>query len=441
MNSVKRSPSKATAKSSPLQQPIVLAVMGTAGGVGKGMFVWCTADLLSAVGYNVVIVDLDLMTRARTLEAQRLLLNVAAPVKTVYDHFASEAVGVTHQQRTDDTSLWEITPGEQDGNRLGTIHVLPSAFEDDILPYAVVSHLSLPQEARAKAIIRSIIERVQLELPSTNCIILECGAGQELHNFAGFANANAGFILLDPREVLFDIPRLIPKTYAITYPEIKLYEQPIYYVLNRYTSNEDIERVEQSGIPLCGMIPHNPVFQKYNITHPANFDAGFDDIYMAVYRTLTRALKRWVKLPGEGDMVNSRWWTGFKREHITEKTLRSGSFRTQTVLAWAVPILALLGFLSVIVMEIVRYTEARIADEPFQLRSWLLLLLVAVMAGGIRWLLQQERRRRLLRKLEHMPPEDEKRLLEELLRESSKNTINWLNRLYRASQEKALEKK
>ena len=441
MNSVKRSPDKANAEVSPLEQPIVLAVMGTAGGVGKGMFVWCTADLLSAAGYNVVIVDLDLMARTRTLEAQRLLLNVAPPVRTVYDHFASEAVGLAHMPHTESTALWDVTPGDKDGTRTGTIHVLPSATEQDIQPHAVTSQLPLPQQSRSKAIIHSIIKRVEKELPSTHCIILECGAGHDLHNFAGLANANASFVMLDPREVLFEAARRILKTYAVTYPEINISTQPVFYVLNRYMSDEDIERAEQSGIPLCGMIPHNPVFQKYNITHPANFDAGFDDIYMAVYRTLTRALKRWVKLPGEGDMVNSRWWTGFKREHVAEKTLRSGGFRTQTLLAWALPSLALLGFLSVIVMEIIRYTEARIADQPFQLRSWLLLLLVAVMAGGIRWLVQQERRRRVLRKLEYIPPEEEKRLLEELLRESSKNTINWLNRLYRASQEKALEKK
>jgi len=436
MNSAKRSPSRTPVEVSPLKRPIVLAVMGTAGGVGKGMFVWCTADLLSAAGYNVAIVDLDLMTRARTLEAQRMLLNVAAPVKTVYDHFATEAVGEFHNYRAESIGLWDVTPGGKGDGRIGRIHVLPAAFEEDILPYAVVAQLPLPQEPKAKEIIHSIIKRIQKELPSIQCIILECGAGQHLHDFAGFANANAGFILLDPREVLFEIARLIPKSYAKTYPEIKLYEQPIYYILNRYTSDEDVERVERAGIALRGTIPHNPVYQKYNITHPANFDAGFDDIYMAVYRTHLHALERWIRLPSEAELVTSRWWNGFKREHVSERTLQSGPFRVQTLLWWSVPILSFIGFLVLMVTEVIRYTESRLADTPFQLKTWLLFLILAIIGGSIKMLIQQERRRRALKQLERLEPEDEKRFLNELLREENKTTITWLNGLYRASQAK-----
>ena len=107
--------------------PLVIAVMGTKGGVGKGVFVSFAAQLLATTGGDVVVIDLDLAASGTTLAAEdEYGHNKPVSIVTAFDHVARQATNIVRYAPGHSDELWDITPAFLERIGGGRIWLLPA---------------------------------------------------------------------------------------------------------------------------------------------------------------------------------------------------------------------------------------------------------------------------------------------------------------------------
>lgn len=421
----------------------VIAVMGTKGGVGKGLFVSCTAQLVADAGHDVAIIDLDLSTSGTTRTAKKFHpVRTYTPIKTVYDHLAPHANGFgTHRGNTE-TTLWDITPDYLDKPNRGKIFLLP-AREDVDFPssYEVVANIYDPKlksrdailkfrEAKLVVLIREMIDRIREECPHVRCILIDCGADSNNPIYsAAFANADYRYILTIPDDAYFPVITQIQKAYWQRHNNgvNDAKHQEIFVVLNR-VKIDDTKRY----VPLQpkGYIPLNPDLEKDIFAGGSlDYDLGYNNIFTAVLESLPEELRE-RDHPLLPDPIKVRlvpWLSRFVADGLAERTLHSRSFFWRTWLLRGVALVSLL-------LCLIFATRLFIASSLHtQLDVIPLAVVVILLAISIPLLWKQEQKRLLLLRIARLQA-DQYELLAEVLRRTSTNLRRWLNDILQEQQ-------
>jgi MinD-like ATPase involved in chromosome partitioning or flagellar assembly len=424
----------------------IMAVMGTKGGVGKGTFVACSAQIMAESGHDVAIIDFDLEGRGSTLDARRRWQDTLPPVKTVFDHVAPHSQGFENHQGSDDEHLWNVTPNYLKERQLGRIWMLPSARDHDLKSFEVVANVPPPREDRLYSLAKEMVDRVRREQPSVRAILIDCGAGSNQIFSAGFAIADYGYILTQPDASFFgEIPR-IKEQHKLRYPATGRERFPrygIYTVVNFVTSQADIDRVGEhlECQPVLGFVQRNPLMQEYQFKKPVDFDLGFDNVYQNIHQCLNNSIGQQMKLPDEFDLRVKQWWKLFIEGNLVQQTLKSPEFLRRAIVAWSSVIAASVFMMAMLALNIWRkFLSSDHSDA--QLDMFLILLSAAGFALCVKYLwLPYWKRRVVLKEIFRLGTQvgPEHRVFLEQLRQRDVNLMRYLVSLVENAQKNQRE--
>jgi MinD-like ATPase involved in chromosome partitioning or flagellar assembly len=424
----------------PQSELTVMAIMGTRGGVGKGTFTACGAQILAEANHDVAIIDFDIEGHGSTFDAKRRWPNIG-PVRTVFDHIAPHSHGFERHIPVDDDSLWNVTPEYLKKRDLGSIYMIPAARDDDMGTWEVVANVPVPREERLRDITAELLQRIQRKQPEVRFVLIDCGAGKNPIFSAGFANADYGFIVINPDSAFFEAISHIKTEHTHRYPPEVGLRRPrygIHTVVNFVTSEEDIERVK--GLNPIGYIQRNPTMQEYQFSNPIDFDLGFDDVFRDVHYILKRTLFPQVILPDEFEIRLGRWWRLFIEGKLVEQTLRSRKFRLQALGAWLLTILTALTLLFTLAYNIYH----RIDFNTYQIdTSSILLSLAAFVLTVYFYLWWHIKRSRLLKRIGKLGSKvgpDHIEFLEKL-KQTDRGLFQYLNKLVQKEQLKVRQQR
>lgn len=427
----------------------VIAVMGAKGGVGKGLFVSCTAQLVADAGHHVAIIDLDLSSSGTTRTAKKFHpLRTYISIKTVFDHLAPYANGFRTYRGNSDTALWDITPDYLDKPNRGKISLLP-AREDVDFPssFDVIANIYDPKlrssdailkfrEEKLVVLIREMITRIRTECPSVRCILIDCGADSNNPIYsAAFANADYRYILTLPDDTYYPIITQIQKAYGQRHNDVTpdASQQSIFVVLNRVKS--DVDKNRHAPLKPKGYIPlnrdlENDIFAGGSL----DYDLGYNNIFMAVLESLPQELREREQslLPDAVKVRLVPWLSRFVADGLAERTLHTTAFFSRTWVLRGIAAVSLLLCLIFAVQLIVAFSLHT------QLDVIPLVVAVIPLAISIPLLWQQEQKRYLLLRIARLQP-DQYDLLAELLRRTSNNLRRWLNDLLQEQQKQVVE--
>jgi MinD-like ATPase involved in chromosome partitioning or flagellar assembly len=365
----------------------VLSVMGTKGGVGKGMVVSCFAQLLAEAGRRICIIDFDLESYGMTRDAIRRVRSDTRAVRTVFDQFAPHAVGFEHHPGGKDERLWDVTPDYLTKRGLGKIWLLPATNTNVEGTFDVVANIKPPREETLLQVTAELIARARKQVPDADAIVVDCGAGKNPVFSAAFASADYGYIVTPPDVTCVEEVFKIKLEHLRRYPDSKA---NVFTIVNRVTSQADRERT-RSADPI-GYIPRDPLLEQDNFRAPVDYDIGYDDVFNAVHGCLRSSLGRRDQhlVPDEIDIRIRPWLNRLIESGAAARTERSWKFRFPGLAFGTSAALAAAWFAGLVVTSIAsRHVSVGRAVGMFALFS-----LASVAVGGFR---SFRRRRRILR--------------------------------------------
>ncbi len=427
-----------------LETVTTIAVMGVKGGVGKGMFVACIAQLFAEANHDVAIIDYDLESCGTTRNSSRRFQMSQPPVKTVYDHIAPKSEGFNEHKGVEEDILWDITPEYLKEKNLGKIWLLPASNPSEYTrAWDIVPNLPIPHREQLLLVLtQEMIDRVKYHNSVVRWIVIDCGAGKNPIFSAAFAQADYGYIIMPPDESFFDEVEQIKKEHKERFKET-FKEQKfsrIFTVANRVTSQADIERLRACN-PKC-LIPRNPLFEEDDFQEPIDYDLGYNDIAMAIRNCLAKTLVDDDKslVPDELTVRILPWWTQFVKNKLATRTLKSPSFYTRTILLLGGALGGSVSLLACISYNVWRYHFSTLpsTDTLALTNSLLILFLFFLVAVSIYYLLPHWRNRRLLKRIASssaLSRTEYYKLLQELLDDADRSSLHWLRQLLRKEQE------
>ncbi len=388
---------ESTARSLP---PIIIAVMGTKGGVGKGVFVSFAAQLFAAAGNDVAVIDLDLAASGTTLAAEgEYGQTKPISILTAFDHVARKATNIARYSSGQSPELWDITPSFLGAIRGGRIWLLPA--REPANPgqsFDVVANVLPPKQREEKlaAVVQEQIDRICQRYPKVRTILVDCGAERNPIYGAAFSNADRGYILFGPNPEYFGEVKAVREELLRMFHSIN--PSSIHAVANNVMSLADEQRCKTgiSPIPLVAAIPSDPTLRRAQIENQAiHIDLGHEGVSKAICSALTPAVDNRRAVMIEADHVScvsivSLFLKGGGLEELT-RTLRVWSTITAGICILAGVALALLG----VGLAAKGFSDTR---HQFDLRNWLLagVLLFLVVLIAAAWFLRVLRSRQSL---------------------------------------------
>ncbi len=413
-----------------LTDTLVVAVMGTNGGVGKGTLVSFLAQLLADSGTTVAVVDFDLGNLGSTLHALRFYPPAGHQfVKTVYEHFAPHARGVAAGDGLADTALWDVTPASlRERPNCGKVWLLPALDPADpgVRRYDVIANVPPPREALLLNVTRQVIDRARAA-DGVRCVLIDCGAGVNPLYSAAFAAAHYGFIITTPDPAFHDEIHRIKDGHKASYPHLAG-RQHIFTVVNKATRGVD-EAVAQT-LGAVGCVYFDPLIQQSAHqgveqvlagppTAPTadpwdvsgiDYSLGYSTTFQAIYQILSRVLLN----PRHRELVKDEthrlesWWA--QTPAVARQALASRSFWGATWAARGVA-LALAGLLGFLL-----YLAAKAGLAGEQVNFFPATLAACALGAFVYWVLRpHEQRRALLAQLATLPPGKDIRAQRDLL--------------------------
>lgn len=189
-------------------RPVVIAVMGTKGGIGKSTIITAMAQLIASAGRNVAIIDTDLETGGVTAYlggwAKR-----KTPVWSLLDAAYARHPGAVAKEG-DEAVAWDVTPASLRGEaRFGSLFLVPSRLPNDTRSgYPAVADLP-ERAASALGILREMLERLSKLPERVDYVLVDCGAENNPMVSAAFVLARYGYLVSHPNpEFARAIPRL-----------------------------------------------------------------------------------------------------------------------------------------------------------------------------------------------------------------------------------------
>lgn len=428
----------------PVPVPVpVIAVMGVKGGVGKGTFVNCAAQLIADNGpdTDVAVLDFDLENEGASLVAEhRFALNPR--VKTVFDHIAPFSTGFGEHVTNPSEKLWDITPSYLAQRGRGRIWLLPARETGSTLNgFEIVANV--PAESRNETLLhltQEMIERVRRQLPKIRCILIDCGASNQNPLYlAAFAAAHYRFIVAMPnpafRKNIGQIRSLFQQSHGDREPE----ELKTFVVVNRVTKMSERKQAREE-LGAIGCIERDPLFEEAD--HElggVDYDLGFPTVFLDMQQCLAAALDKEHEdlLPDERHVRITPWWARLVEDGLAASKLASRRFRLHTYAAWgaAAASTVALAVSGVWAWRLWQKTEAfnegALSAVPF-------LLALGLLGISLFYLVRQMGKRSLLQKIARLKPGEGEGLLDELMQQKDNWKLRWLHEL--VSLEQTVEK-
>lgn len=370
----------------PLAGCSVAAVMGVRGGVGKGTFVACAAQLIAETCADVAIIDLDVANCGQTRVAMQQYPDNDPSVVTVLEHLAPHSRHFEHLLREDgNPALWDVTPAWLQERRLGRLWLIPAARPDiDLLREDVVANIEVPREPKVAAACDDLVVRVQAQLPRVRFILIDCGAGSNVLYAGAFSRANYGFILTNPDTSRFGEVRLLRSELQRRFPNLDM--SRIHNIVNKVTSQRDLTNALEMIRPVpLACIPVDPrIESESNLLGTVEFGVGYNDLFIGVRAALEKALKGSDRsiIPDEVNVRLKPWWRELVWSGEATRIYRSWRGRTKLAAAASLAAISLVAFLSLLISEVIRF---RVSDSGggSTISSWPLCAgLFALMASG-----------------------------------------------------------
>jgi MinD-like ATPase involved in chromosome partitioning or flagellar assembly len=386
-------PSADSAESaSRLLSPITIAVMGTKGGVGKGVFVSFAAQLIAAAGNDVAVIDLDLAASGTTLAAEGEYGHTKpTSILTAFDHVARKATNIARYASGRSEELWDITPSFVGAIRGGHVWLLPA--REPANPgqsFDVVANVLPPSQREQKlaTVVQEQIDRICQWYPKVRAILIDCGAERNPIYGAAFSKADRGYILFGPNPEYFGEVKAVRDELLRMYRSIN--PSSVYAVANNVMSIADEQRCRAgiSPIPLMAAIPSDPTLR---IAHSENLathiDLGHENISKAICEALAPVIDNRRASMIEADHVVSipvvsLFLNGGGLQELSRK------LRIRLIVAASIGILAVVA----IVLLVAAFALKGFGDRHVQigLRNWLLagMLLSFVLLAVSVWFLR-----------------------------------------------------
>jgi MinD-like ATPase involved in chromosome partitioning or flagellar assembly len=423
----------------------VLAVAGAKGGVGKGTFVSCVAQLIADKGHDVAIVDFDLQTSGSTLEA--LHVHTSLPlVKTVFDHFAQYTDRHRRASPHRSEKLWNITPEHLRAGNRGNIWLLPANEVErtrhgwdvtaDILPVSTLDGVNITRSQLLRHETERILARVRKEVPRASVILFDCGAGKAAEHSAAFRCASYRFLITLPDSSFF------PELYSLRNLQVERYPDDdlsnLYTVTNRVTGPGDRLRCQNLNPQPIAYIPRDPVVEEDRYAGGAiDYDLGYNHVFRAVREGLARTVGQDFPdlIPNEFEARVKPWWTQLVELGLARKTVTSLRFRLMTYGLCA----AVAGLAMALVIFTWRLLRDLFATSSTGAVGGDLAITAAVLCAvsvAMVYFIPHAMKRRLLLKISKLQPGASEQqaevlatLLKELLDEPDRSKLRWLEDL------------
>jgi cellulose biosynthesis protein BcsQ len=308
--------------------PIVIAVMGLKGGVGKSTFLFCASQLIADSGHNVAIIDCDLETSSITREANKR----SSTVKTVYEHLTELVADATERTQSDD-GLVDITPYYLETRKRGSILLLPASSPDTFVPWEFVA--SIPQRARSNVLVgalRAIVKRVQSHVPRVSVIAIDCGASSNPLALAALTIADYSFLIVTPEPAYFSALDDLSKLIKQHYPEYDANRMRI--VVNRVRNQAEIMRAKT--LNAC-CVPFDASVALENFEGGSiDYDIGYNPVFQAVRACLADSVgqRHPNVIPDEVETRIRPWYAALLERGLAAKILSSRQFHLKTWRLW-----------------------------------------------------------------------------------------------------------
>lgn len=307
---------------------VVVVVLGTDGGVGKGSFVACVAQLFAEAGEHVAIIDMDLVNSNTTIAAGHRFPHECTDTRSVFDHLALHVKGVGGLPRVSkQTLLWDITPHFLRSRGLGAIRLLPAWTRNDqqFRGSEVKAHV-LAQHTAAifPRIVEEMCERVKCVSSKTRLVLLDCGAAfAEPLYLGGCASADLGFIVTkaDPNNFQ-NIARI--KQSLLHYHPGQAGKLGRFAILFNNVASEPAKELCSSyhdpDEPATGVAWNDPLMLRDRSHYPLDFDLDYDKFSATVRDLFVDALLKLgpaspqartirVSVPSHDDLANRPVWS------------------------------------------------------------------------------------------------------------------------------------
>ncbi|MBX3064729.1 MAG: TIR domain-containing protein [Anaerolineae bacterium] len=434
----------------------VVAVMGVRGGVGKGTFVACAAQLLAEKGDEVVIVDFDLESSGATNKAMTRPGTVRPPVKTIYDHFAPYALRFENHRGPESEQLWNITPTYLQERGLGNIWLVPAADTARVrASFEVIANIPVPREKTVLNVTYEVLNRIQRVRPQAKWILMDCGAGTNPIYSAAFVAARYRYMVILPDSSFFNQIATIKAEHVTRYPEESGVAQ-VNIVVNRISSDE--HKYQTAVLKPIGFIPEDPTLQADDFQQPIDFDLGYSAVLEAIHRALNASfdMEDRKRLPKEENVRLLPWLNPVLRNRLASRLLNDKLFKRTTLLLYGVTIgsavVTVLVVAAALILKLLQSLQPLATSEisavstPVQTAPQIDLVLVltgiAATLAGAYFLREQLRKRALLRRvvvMENTESEIEQyALLRKLIHgemDMSRGTLHWFNQQVQKAQQ------
>lgn len=419
-------------------EPVVLAVMGVKGGVGKGTFTSCIAHLFASAGNDVAIIDCDLPDAGTTREAMQRHARENVSVRTAYQHVAPYSQGFSNHPILPNEALWEITPATLVARNKGRIWLLPARTErEDTGGFDVVANIALPREPVLENVLNEMIARVRRQAPRVRFIVVDCGAGTNPLYSAAFAVADYGYILVLPDASYFSGIRAIKNEHHARYPQADLLHVSV--VGNMVTSDSDRARLETLS-PIA-MIPRNPAMQEAQFESPVDFELGYDDVTAEVFNALQASFssEHRALLPDAIAVHIRPWWNQLVEKGVARRALLDVRLRVTRWGAWTAAIVAAVMALATLGVMGLAALDQPVGDiENFSKYLTYLAVAFVALVASVAVLVPLERKVRILRRIAAFPvaaTTADIQLLHAMLERRDRATMQYLHGLVKPARQ------
>lgn len=293
---------------------IVIAVMGTKGGVGKGIFVSFAAQIIAEGKHDVAVIDLDLASSGTTLAAERRYSGMKpASIRTAFDHVARIATNLEKYREGTNDQLWNITPSYLSSRERGKIWLLPARDPSQLgQSFDVVANVLPPDHRNQKLanVVGEMLKRIRSQHPAVECILIDCGAERNPIYGAGFLHADAGYILTTTDPAYRNEVDAIRKENMTRYKDIGI--EKVHTVINFVASSADVAVCREFFHPLPrGYIPKDPILERdQRCGVPTDIDLGYEHVSESILTILSETLQsQKTLLPMKTDLELMKIWS------------------------------------------------------------------------------------------------------------------------------------
>lgn len=322
-------------------RPVVVAVMGAKGGVGKSSITIALAEQIAWKGGCAVIVDSDLETSGVT----RYMSQFAASHpqgSTVMDLVYAQRTNPNDPPRTHGLRTWEVTREYIRKAGTGRVYLVPASLDDSRQAYAAMADID-PQRRNAVAasLIEGIVAHVASSLPDVRAVLFDCGAENSPLVSAAVVIADYSYIVSGPNAAFASQIPLAERAHKERFPHRPYSGMSV--IVNQATT---ASRDEWRSVPCAHFVREDARFRREAASGKLDFEGVgpnnfYEDVLTVAHATFSPAHQ-----PALPDPVNvwiERYVRGMKT--FPDEMLRSPRYNRWLGIRTAAAVLLMLALL------------------------------------------------------------------------------------------------